>query len=286
MFLDMIFIENEIQRLLKNLYFKKLLFKIGAGPNPKPAYGWFGSYPTWQSAWDQAGGYEQDNILEKTRQSLQKIRSGEAVYERDSVLFAQKEYPYPLISCLLHIALACNNSLHVIDFGGSLGSTWFQIRDFLAPLSKISWHIVEQKNYVSWGKANFEDDILKFHYTIEDSLNACEPNVLLLSSVIQYMEEPHAFLSSLAKIAPAYIIFDRTSFIDNGDDRLTVQRVNPSIYEASYPAWFFNKEKVLAHFNDYTLLAEFSSYVEGEAILCIDGKPQAKDKGFFLKRKL
>ena len=282
----MVFDENEIERLLKNLYFKKLLFKIGVGPNPKPAYGWFGDYPTWEAARAQVGGYEQDNILEKTRQSLQKIRSGEAVYERDSVLFSHKEYPYPLISCLLHIAASRNNVLHVIDFGGSLGSTWFQIRDFLAPLAKISWHIVEQKNYVSWGKANFEDDVLKFYYTLEESFAARQPDVVLLSSVIQYMEEPHAFLSSLAKIAPAYIIFDRTSFIDNGNDRLTIQRVNPSIYEASYPSWFFNKEKVLAHFDNYTLIAEFSSYVEGEAILYIDGKPQAKDKGFFLKRKL
>ena len=271
---------------MKNLYLKKLLYKMGVAKNPKPAYGWFGNYPTWEAARTDAGGYEQENILEKTRQSMLKIKSGEAVYERDSVLFSQKEYPYPLISCLLHVASAHDNTLRVIDFGGSLGSTWYQVRDFLAHLNEISWHIVEQKNYVQAGKAGFEDDVLQFHYTLQESMAAGEPHVVLLSSVVQYLDDPHQFLRELAQIAPAYIIFDRTALIKSGKDRLTVQRVHPSIYEGSYPAWFFEREKLLGHFNNYSCLAEFGSYVESERTLFIDGKPQAGDMGFFLKRNL
>ena len=41
------------------------------------------------------------NIFEKTKQSLLKVKNGEAVYERDSVLFDKKEYPYAIISSLL-----------------------------------------------------------------------------------------------------------------------------------------------------------------------------------------
>jgi putative methyltransferase (TIGR04325 family) len=271
---------------LKNLYYKRLFQTLGVTKKPKPAYGWSGDYPDWEAACLQTSGYDQANILEKTREALIKIRSGEAVYERDSVLFPEKQYPFPLISCLLHIASSRQNSLRVIDFGGSLGSTWYQIRDFLIHLDNVQWHIVEQENYVKWGKQHFEDAVVKFHYTLEEGMAACDPHVVLLSSVVQYMEDPHGFLSELAQAGPDYIIFDRTSFVDAGNDRLTVQHVHPSIYEASYPAWFFNREKFLAHFDDYTFLAEFSSYVEGEAILNIDGKPQARDKGFFLKRKL
>ncbi len=252
----------------------------------KPSYGWFGDYATWEEACEKAGGYDQANILEKTQQSLLKIKSGEAVYERDSVLFARKEYPYPLISALLHIASAYNNSLHVLDFGGSLGSTWYQVRDFMAHIAEIKWHVVEQKGYVDSGKANFEDDILRFHYTITESIASVKPHVVLLSSVVQYLDDPHQFLSELASIAPEYIVFDRTSFLDNGSDRLTVQHVPPSIYDASYPSWFFDQSKFLAHFTDYDCLAEFSSYVESERVLFIDGKPMAGDKGFFLKRKI
>jgi putative methyltransferase (TIGR04325 family) len=57
-----------------------------------------------------------------------------------------------------------------------------------------------------------------------------------------------------------YIIFDRTAFIDTGDDRITVQKVPPEIYPASYPAWFFNQEKFLDFFSgEYELIADFIS---------------------------
>jgi len=258
---------------------------MGLSPKPKNQYGWFGNYPAWEAARAETSGYEQTNILEKTMQSLLKVKSGEAIYERDSVLFSQKQYPFPLIACLLRIASAHDNTLRVVDFGGSLGSTWYQIKEFLADLKNVNWHVVEQNNYVSCGKAHFEDEILKFNYTLGESITACQPHVILLSSVVQYLEEPHHFLDELVKNGTEYIIFDRTAFIDSGDDRLTVQHVNPDIYRASYPAWFLNREKFLSHFEDYTCLAEFSSYVQGEEVLYIDGKPQAKDKGFFLKKK-
>ncbi len=271
---------------VKNLYFKKLLYKLRLTSKPRTGYGWFGNHAVWQSASALTGGYYQAGILEKTRQSLLKVKSGDAVYERDSVLFAQKQYPYPLIACMLHVASSNNNTLRVIDFGGSLGSTWYQVRDFLTPLHEISWHVVEQENYVTCGKVDFEDEVLKFHYTLKDSIATGMPHVILLSSVVQYLDNPHLFLEEVVSLAPAYIIVDRTAFIDAGDDRLTVQHVDPVIYEASYPSWFFNRERFFGHFEDYTCLAEFASYVEGETILNIDGKPQGKDKGFFFKRKI
>ncbi len=270
---------------LKNSFFRKLLLKLGFGSSRKPSYGWFGNYSSWQAAREMVGGYEQGNILDKTRQSLLKVKAGEAVYERDSVLFSTKEYPFALIACLLHVATAHQNTLHVTDFGGSLGSTWYQVRDFMNRIKELSWHVVEQDNYVKAGKTDFEDATLKFHYTIEESVAVRKPQVILLSSVIQYLEAPHAFLDQIAKLAPAYILFDRTSIIDAGDDRLTVQRVNPEIYDGSYPSWFFNEKRLLAHFSDYDCITAFSSFVPSEVILHIDGKPLAKDKGFFLKRK-
>jgi hypothetical protein len=52
---------------------------------------------------------------------------------------------------------------------------------------------------------------------------------------------------------------------------------------ASYPAWFFHKEFFLSHFSDrYKVVAEFPSYVEGEAVMFIDDRPQGANKGFYL----
>lgn len=265
---------------MKNFFWKK---KKVITPS---IYGWCGTYSSWQLAQQATAGYDQKNILEKTQHSLAKIRDGEAVYERDSVLFDKKEYPFAVISSLLHIAIQRSNTLNILDFGGSLGSTYFQVRDFLKPLNKLSWHIVEQSSYVEIGKSEFENEQLKFYHTIAESLEVVRPDVILLSSVVQYLQDPHQFLISLAELKIPYLLFDRTAFIREGDDRLTVQRVPPEIYDASYPSWFFNEERFLQHFKQYTILADFFSYVIGEADMYIDGQLAGYDKGFLLKHTL
>ncbi|MGV3706981.1 MAG: TIGR04325 family methyltransferase [Arcticibacter sp.] len=252
----------------------------------KQQYGWFGRYSSWQEARAVTDGYEKDNILEKTKSALLKIRSGDAIYERDSVLFDKKEYPFPLITFLQHSALEKGAPLNVLDFGGSLGSSYFQVKEFLNDRVCDTWNVVEQPHYVDCGKRYFEDEQLRFFNTIEDCAAVKNVDLVVLSGVVQYLDKPHEFLGKLASMNFPYIIFDRTAFIHEEGDRLTIQRVWPSVYEASYPSWFFNEAEFLAHFRDtYDKRAEFSTYVEGESIIEIDQEPLGYDKGFYLVKK-
>ena len=252
----------------------------------KNHYGWFGNFQSWAEAKAGASGYETSTILEKTKNSLLKVKNGEAVYERDSVLFDKKEYPYAVISALLYIAIKNENKLHVIDFGGSLGSTWFQIRDFMPAQIELYWSIVEQPAYVQEGKTHFSDEVLDFYFSLDECIAARKkPDVVLLSGVLQYLEKPHDFLDQLSKFNVDYIVFDRTAFLkDNHEDRLTLQRVPPEIYDAQYPSWFFNEQDFLKHFPNYTIKADFEPFVAGEQTMFIDHKPIAYDKGFLFER--
>ena len=260
------------------------IFKKRSKPASK--YGWFGNYNNWNELVALSDGYEASLILEKTKKSLLKIKNGDAIYERDSVLFDKKLYPFSIISALLYSAIDKNNSLNVIDFGGSLGSTYYQVRDFIPSNISVNWNVVEQNKYVTCGQEYFEDEILKFHYTIDDSIENIKPHVLLLSGVVQYLENPHEFLKMINQYEFDYILIDRTAFI-SGDlgDRLTLQVVPPEIYEAKYPSWFFNEKKFLEHFSGYDIMVEFEPYVVGEQEIQIDGIVQGYDKGFFLVRK-
>lgn len=263
-----------------------MVLRIFKKKSSRPAYGWFGNYPTWQEAVRVSDGYDKHNILEKTKQALLKVKSGEAVYERDSVMFEKKIYPFALITYLLHSARQKKAPLNILDFGGSLGSTYFQVLEFLAPDLCSGWNIVEQKHYVDCGRSFFEDEVLKFHYSIEECLADGPIDLAILSSVVQFLPEPHAFLEKLAGYGFKHIIFDRTFFVNGDRDRITVQNVWPSVYEASYPAWFFNEEGFLRHFHvNYTIGGEFASYVPGEAVLEIDREPVAYAKGFYLIKK-
>ncbi|SDK81148.1 putative methyltransferase, LIC12133 family [Pedobacter sp. ok626] len=137
---------------IKNFFKKK--------PKNVNPYGWFGNYNTWDEAKSSASGYEAGNILEKTKQSLLKIKNGEATYERDSVLFDKKEYPYAIISSLLYIAVKNGNKLNVIDFGGSLGSTWFQVRDFILSGIEVAGQLLNKPFLVTYSSQKYTIKVL------------------------------------------------------------------------------------------------------------------------------
>ena len=115
-------------------------------------YGWHGNYPSWEEAKKASTGYDIDEILNKVRNSLLKVKNGEKVYERDSVLFDEIQYSWPLLSGLMLAAAKHDGKLKVLDFGGSLGSTYFQNKKFLEKLIDVSWNIVEQKHFVEVGE--------------------------------------------------------------------------------------------------------------------------------------
>ena len=84
--------------------------------------------------------------------------------------------------------------MHVVDYGGSLGSSYFQNRYLLNGSISLNWNIVEQKHFVDCGREFIQDQNLNFFYTIEEALLNAKPDVLLLSSVIQYLEKPYEFI--------------------------------------------------------------------------------------------
>lgn len=222
--------------------------------------GYFGNYKTWEDARKGSGGYDSDIILNKVKDALLKVKNGQAVYERDSALFDKIQYSWALLAGLLWIASRNENRLNVMDFGGSLGSTYFQNRNLLSHLREVNWSIIEQKKFVDCGKRYFEDKHLAFYYAIDECLKERHPDTILLSSVIQYLEKPYDLLREIVSKRFTYVLFDRTAFSLNAEDRITVQKVPPTIYEASYPSWFLNEEKFLGLFSaDYRLIADFES---------------------------
>ena len=222
-------------------------------------YGWKGNFTSWEEAKKKSTGYDSDLILNKVKDALLKVKNGEAVAERDSVLFDKIEYSFPLLTSLLWIASENKNKLNIIDFGGSLGSSYFQNKKFFSSLNEINWNIVEQKHFVECGKKYFQNSELHFFESIEECLKEQNSNAILLSSVLQYIDKPYDLIEYIIDKKFTYIIIDRTPFINN-DDRITIQKVHPNIYNASYPSWFFNENKLLKKFTqNYELITDFET---------------------------
>ena len=227
---------------------------------------WSGAYNSWEDAEKKCSGYNENSILEKCKDALLKVKNNEAVYERDSFLFDKIEYSWPLLAGLEKVSIENNNTLKVLDFGGSLGSTYFQNRSFLGNIN-LTWGIVEQLHFVECGKEYFESEELKFYGSMREALNNFKPNVVILSSVIQYLKEPYVWLEKINNLEIDYIIIDRTALVDLDRDILTVQNVPKEIYEASYPSWFLLEEKILEKLKNYSLISDFDGTIETKILL-------------------
>lgn len=205
--------------------------------------GWSGDYPDWQSASAAGGGYDSPVIFQKHLAAALAVRDGKALWERDSFLFYHEEYRQPILDWLLQCGKKNDGILNVLDFGGAFGSTYMQHRVPLQALKEISWNIVEQKEFVEYGKKEFSSKNISFFYNIDDVFANVRVNLVLFSSVLQYIETPYDYLEKAIKYGAQYVIIDRIGLIE-GRDRITIQVVPPNIYSAAYPCWWLDKRRI------------------------------------------
>lgn len=215
---------------------------------------------TWDEAVASVRGYGDPDIAARVAEATRSVERGEAAFERDSVLFSEPEYSWPLLAALLHAA-AVNGRLSVLDFGGALGSTYRQHRAFLDGLPDLTWTVVEQAEFVALGQREFQTSCLRFAPTITDAVAGSAPNVVLLGSSLQYMENPRVVLAELTRSGAGTLVIDRTPLSSSDlDDTLCIQTVPATIYPASYPMWVLSRRRLIADLSPtWRLLAEYES---------------------------
>ncbi|MEH6470967.1 MAG: methyltransferase, TIGR04325 family [Halopseudomonas sp.] len=224
-----------------------------------------GDYAAWGEASRECCGYDADAILDKVLAASLKVKRGDAAYERDSITFDQLDYSWPLLSGLMWGAARNSGHLNVLDFGGSLGSTYFQNLSFLQALPKIDWSVVEQPHYVEAGQTHIQSEGLRFYSEIDECHLDRRPNTILLSSVLQYLDSPFDILDRLSNIGASCLIIDRTPFSNLDHDCITIQVVPESIYSARYPMWIFSYSKFVDLFShNWRIISELPC-PEGDA---------------------
>jgi putative methyltransferase (TIGR04325 family) len=243
---------------------------------------WFrGEYASWAEARQASAGYEDEAVLARVLEATLAVRDGRARFERDSVLFHEADPDRPLMAVLREIVCERAGGLRVLDFGGSLGSTYWRHRDVLPSGERLRWDIVEQPSFVEAGRRHLADTPLRFYANVDSARAESAYDVLLCSGVLQYLESPFEMLESWRRLDAPYVLFNNLPLHAKGPDRLMVQHVPPNIYAASYPVWFFNREEFLRRVsNDYAVVKEF----DAEAVWPV-GWGMFKSTGLLLKRK-
>jgi putative methyltransferase (TIGR04325 family) len=237
-----------VHQYLINLYYRY-----------KKGWGFFGDYKTWQAAAVDCEGYDSASILDCIVLAAQAVKRSEAVFERDGFLFYQKQEIENLTTSLTEVHNTLGR-LSVLDFGGSLASLYHQHRGFLSQYAKLKWTVVEQKHFVDIGKNEFETDVLNFEYTIAEAYQKHEPNIALISSVLQYLENPYSWLDEMVKQKIPYLWLDRTPFSNRENDWILKQIVDPRVYTATYPVYILSLPKFKSYLEKhYDIISEHSS---------------------------
>ncbi|HEY2925808.1 methyltransferase, TIGR04325 family [Piscinibacter sp.] len=243
-----------------------------------------GSPDNWAEALRMSSGYSHADILAKVIEATREVVSGRAAYERDSVLFYEPAVPFQTVSTLLRSAVRDGGRLEVIDFGGSLGSTYRQCRPFLAGLQRLQWHVIEQASFVDAGRAEFSSAELHFHRSIDEVPAVATPFTFIFSSVLQYLEHPYDVIGRLHTIPGRHLMIDRSTLSNQQLDRLCIQHAPKNVYRASYPCWILSRDKLLALLSPHwQLLGDFQS---PEALQRTADGLQFQFRGLIFERRL
>jgi putative methyltransferase (TIGR04325 family) len=241
-----------------------------------------GGWSDWPSAAAASRGYDDDAILDRVVRATRQVEAGHAAFERDSMLFDVWQPPLQVRAPLLRHALRHSGKLDVVDFGGSLGSTFRQCRPFLPPLSALRWQVVEQARFVDVGHAEFTAPPLEFHTALAALPHAMAPRLLLASSVLQYLAAPMQHVAEWESHGVDSLVLDRTPVWEGDDDHVCVPHVPRQIYDANYPCWVLSRPRLLERLSrQWRLVCEFD---------CPEGRHAARNgpsfdfKGFVWER--
>lgn len=240
-----------------------------------------GPFDSWKAAARRCVGYDAQHILHKVLNATLKVKKNEVLFERDSVVFNEANYSWPIVACMMWAVAAAGGRLDVLDFGGALGSSYYQYKKLLEPLPLVRWSVVEQSHFVEAGRNYIQDGELQFYVTIDECLQVNSPNIILFSSVLQYLENPYDILEELVNYNFKYLLIDKTPF--SNCEKIVVQKVPKKIYDATYPMWVIDEEKMLSIlYKDWNVIETFCSAERQVRISSFD----FKFKGLILERKI
>jgi putative methyltransferase (TIGR04325 family) len=186
---------------------------------------------SWDFALNNSLNYNQDKLVNNIFLATQNVLNKKYSYESDGVNFNNLKIDHNFLESLKKCIKTDNTIL--LDFGGSLGTTFFKYHNLISINKSIEWFIVEQEKIFEKSKIlNFPKN-LKFFKNIDEI--QVKPDIILLGSVLQYIEHYKKLLKNLISLKPNYIFIERTIFSINNLESIYIQENYFNFKKTSYP---------------------------------------------------
>lgn len=248
------------------------------GRDEVPLISFSGHYSSFREAKQNTGSYDSAGIVEKAEKTAREFKSDKKSLDADLGIILT-EYG-ALFSVLTKLAYKNNGSLNLVDFGGSAGYFYFQVKNFLGDDVKIKWTVVELGPIVEIGNKYYANQELSFASDFDKAVKEKQPSILLVSGTIQYLENPKEFIDKAIGYGFEHIIIDRTPFT-NAPSHVQVQHVRKPIYDASFPLHILNYNEFIKMFSGkYKVWFHFPAYdkkigeADAKGIVFIKNQPE------------
>ena len=196
----------------------------------------------WESAVAGSSGYQ-------SPQTISTIEGSDPVINKSTIEqnFLGSRYlqvASAILSGLNSEKLKSETTIRVLDIGGGLGEYFFLLQSNL-PNLKFEWLILETPALCELAKSKQTDTSgISWTDALDDSSQKFD--IVLLSSVIQYVEKPFALIEMAMQKAPL-LIFNRLPLSTNPHNLICIQR--PGLFESkgSYPVHILSERLVMSY---------------------------------------
>jgi putative methyltransferase (TIGR04325 family) len=235
-----------------------------------------GPLDSWQAAAARSDGWDAQVIVSKTLDAQLKVRDGIAAFQQDTIVYDRVTYSQTILAFIAMAASISSGDLNIIDFGGSLGTNFFQnkkILRFLMENRKCTWTVIERPIFAELGNKYFKSEVLRFDSSLQATLSNSKlvPEAFLFSGSLEYVPDPLAILDQCTNAGAKIIALDRVVLWAGKEHAVFVQHPDPNrYYRATYPIWAFSKDILIGQMIErgMSLVEHFTSTPNAQFDIC------------------
>ena len=207
----------------------------------------FRKVESWESAVRKSSGYESVNVIEPIVAAARRLQS-----DSQTSFVSNSRYQQIAAGMLFSISQERFNigePIRVLDVGGAGADYFYQFQKF-APQINFDWTVLETPALAEAMANEFGRNLTNLRW-LDSIKNTRETyDVVLCSSVLQYVENPFELLAILVKKSK-FVIINRIPLVGSPEHFYAVQNIITNGKRSSYPVHFFSEKAFLTELTQH-----------------------------------
>lgn len=193
---------------------------------------WEGVYESFSEVPIAGPGFSGGDWLEQSTEKLEELRSLAAKNGSVSQLTGYTESLLPVVAAMVQAKL---KTVRILDFGGGLGFSYYQVLQGLPSSAGLEFHIIDIEAVCAAGELIFSDEPqIVFHSALTDVADQ-RFDIVHIGSSLQYIGLWQEQLTKLCRLEPEYVLMAN---IPAGDIETFATAQN--YYGSKIACWFFS----------------------------------------------